>query len=172
MKKIASLLLICILFNCNDDAKKAQDTTVEAQTEQKEIEVTKQEDTKIANATNDIPFLADIKALEQDTSANPIETFKTIATTQANKSITLTKANIESALEMAKNYKHTVIVVGKHTIVKVTDLTNCKVSASWGACMPYAEGYVKKGNLKPQADYANNIIGLPDAQERVMYLFN
>jgi hypothetical protein len=38
--------------------------------------------------------------------------------------------------------------------------------------MPYVEGYVKKGELQPKADYANNIIGLPDTQERIMYLFN
>jgi len=38
--------------------------------------------------------------------------------------------------------------------------------------MPHAEGYIKKGGLTYKKDYINNIIGLPDAQERTMYLFN
>ena len=37
--------------------------------------------------------------------------------------------------------------------------------------MPYAEGYIQKGKLIPQSDYINNIIGRPDLQQRVMFLF-
>ena len=175
MNKLTILLLAFVIFSCNEDTKKTKGVTPEAQTEQKEAPVKAEEaakDVKDTKSTTTIPFLTDTKALEQDTSANPIESFKTAATTQAAKSITLTKDNIKTALEAAINYKHAVIVVGNHTIVKVTDLTNCKDSGAWGTCMPHVEGYIKKGDLKPMADYANNIIGLPDAQERTLYLFN
>jgi len=65
-----------------------------------------------------------------------------------------------------------VVTVGFHTIVKVSDFENCIQSGFWGVCMPYAEGYIQKGSLAPQKDYLNNIIGKPDAQERMMFLFN
>lgn len=173
MNKLTILLLAFVIFSCNEDTKKTNNATPEAQTEQKEAPVKEAaKDVKETKSTTTIPFLINTKALEQDTSANPIESFKTLADTKANNKMVLTKGNIKSALATAKNYKHAVIIVGKHTIVKVTDHANCKTSASWGACMPYTEGYVKKGVLQAQADYANNIIGLPDAQERVMYLFN
>jgi len=175
MNKVLVLLLFCIFFSCNNDSKKVNENQQEAPIEQnvKTVkETTKEkEPVKVVNQTSNIPFLADIKTLEQDKRANPIERFKVTAITKANKSIVLTKDNIKTALETAKQYKYAVIVVGKHTIVKITDHEKCKVSASWGACMPYVEGYVKKGELLPKADYANNIIGLPDAQERILYLF-
>ena len=37
--------------------------------------------------------------------------------------------------------------------------------------MPKAEGYIKKGSLNYNNDFANNIIGVPDNQKRIMYLF-
>ncbi|WP_452603223.1 hypothetical protein [Pontimicrobium sp. MEBiC06410] len=172
MNKILTLLLFCFLFNCNNNSKKTKEVIEEVQQEQEVKLVKEKKAVKPIKQIHNIPFLTDIKTLEQDTSANPIENFKKTATTKANKSIVLTKANIKTALEDAKQYKHTVIVVGTHTIVKVIDYANCKVSASWGACMPYVKGYVKKGGLQPKIDYANNIIGLPDTQERVMYMFN
>jgi len=129
---------------------------------------TKQE----SNNGPDSVLLEDITLLENKKYKTPIITFKDFATSNSEKTITLTKKNISQSLSEAKNYKHCVIIVGIHTIVKISDLKNCKQSGSWGACMPHAEGYIKKGGLTYKKDYINNIIGLPDAQERTMYLFN
>jgi hypothetical protein len=38
--------------------------------------------------------------------------------------------------------------------------------------MPKCEGYIKKGKLNYKSNYMNNIIGIPDNQERVAYFFN
>ena len=51
-------------------------------------------------------------------------------------------------------------------------MIDCIQSGSWGACMPYAKGYIKKGSLIEKEDYINNIIGIPDSQLRKVYLFN
>lgn len=120
----------------------------------------------------DSALLEDITLLENKEYKTPIITFKDFAISNSEKSIALTKKNISKSLTKARNYKHCVIIVGLHTIVKISDLKNCKQSGSWGACMPHAEGYIKKGELIYKKDYINNIIGLPDTQERTMYLFN
>lgn len=117
-------------------------------------------------------ILEDIKVLEKTRNKTPIVSFKKFADTEADKSIILSKENISSSLTKAKKYKYCIITVGTHTIIKVSDFKNCKQSGAWGTCMPIAEGYIKKGKLKHQNDFINNIIGLPDNQERTMYLFN
>ncbi|MCK4678142.1 MAG: hypothetical protein KAT48_08435 [Bacteroidales bacterium] len=119
-------------------------------------------------------FLTDVISLENErvSSDTPIKSFNEIAKTKAAKTIIITKENIKESLTEAKDYKYCVITVGLHTIVKVSDFENCIQSGSWGTCMPYAEGYIQKGSLVPQKDYLNNIIGRPDAQERMMFLFN
>ena len=122
--------------------------------------------------SNVLALLEDITLLENKEYKTPIITFKELVISNAKKSITLTKNNISQSLTEAKNYKYCVIIVGTHTIVKISDLKNCKQSGSWGACMPHAEGYIKKGKLIYKKDYINNIIGLPNTQERTMYLFN
>lgn len=169
------LMLFCFLLSCNNESKKTDETKQVEKVEQKEEkakEVDKPKEIKSNSTGITMDFLEDISTLEKDTSPNPIEAFKAIAKTNAKKTILINKENIVSSLEEAKGYKYVLITVGLHTIVKVTDLSNCKISASWGACMPYAEGYVKKGSLQPKADYVNNIIGTPDSQERTLYLFN
>lgn len=115
-------------------------------------------------------FLNDVSSLEVE-KKNPIESFINGAESEATKIVTFTKNNAEDALKEAANYKHQVITVGNHTIVKINDLENCKASGSWGACMPYAKGFIKKGDLVAQEDYINNIIGMPDDQERKLFLF-
>jgi len=124
------------------------------------------------NNTPEIEILKDIKTLKNKETKTPIISFKSFADSKSEKSITLTKTNIAASLIKAKEYKYCIIIVSNHTLVKILDLNNCKQSGSWDACMPYAEGYIKKGELKYQKDYINNIIGLPDSQERKMYLFN
>ncbi|MAX82113.1 MAG: hypothetical protein CL843_18280 [Crocinitomicaceae bacterium] len=117
-------------------------------------------------------FLQDVSSLEGQTK--PIQTFVTEAEEAADKTMFVNKANIKEVLDAAKEYAHLVIVTGNHTIVSIDQegLENCRQSGSWGACMPYAEGYIKKGDLVFQADYINNIIGIPDGQERTAYFFN
>lgn len=119
-------------------------------------------------------FLTNTDALKDEgiTEKKPIQSFVTYAEANADKTIKLTKDNIDTHLADATNYKHCVIVVGNHTIVKILDFKDCKQSRSWGACMPLAEGYIKKGGLQSKKDHINNIIGLPDNQVRMMYLFN
>ena len=118
-------------------------------------------------------FLTDAISLDNETMSNtsPIESFNTIAKEKASKSLILTKENMEESLASAAKFKHCVITVGTHTIVKITDLENCIHSGSWGTCMPYGEGYIQKGSLLPYKDYINNIIGMPDSQKRMMFLF-
>ena len=119
-----------------------------------------------------INFLNDVRSLEDDDSINPITSFQEAADHLAAKVMSVNKDNIEAFLEEAKKYKQCVITTADHTIVKIDDPGNCKPSGSWGACMPYAKGYIKKGELDFQEDYMNYIIGLPDEQERTAYLFN
>lgn len=118
-------------------------------------------------------FLTDISSLEDNNAkgANPIADFIAEAKQTADKSGNLTKDNINELLVSAKDYKYCVITTGDHTIVKITDLEDCKQSGSWGACIPFAKGYIKKGDLEKQADYMNNIIGRPDNQERLIFFF-
>jgi len=117
-------------------------------------------------------FIDAPKSLEDVRDRNPIVAFKTAAEEVADKVISLDKDNINEVLEEASEYKHCVITTADHTIILIDDLEDCKTSGSWEACMPHGEGYVKKGELEFQDDYANNIIGRPDEQERTVYLFN
>lgn len=119
-------------------------------------------------------FLKDIPAAAAEKiSANaPVATVDAIAKKTAAKTISLTKENIATALAEAKQFKFGIIIVGEHTFVKVPDFSKCNTSGSWGACMPYGEGYIKKGALVSQQGYINNIIGRPDTQVRTLYLFN
>lgn len=118
-------------------------------------------------------FLADTKSLEAVGPANPIILFSNQAADAAAVQKELTKDNIQEILTEAKSFKHLVIITGSHTIVKVTDLENCRQSGSWGTCMPMGEGYIRRqGALEFQQDYLNNIIGIPGSQTRTAYFFN
>lgn len=125
-----------------------------------------------SEASHDLqPVLDNIHELKGWSEHNPIEVFLSQAQKEADESIELSKSNMEQALYKAKSFEYCFVVVDNHTIVKIDDLENCRKSGSWGACMPYAEGYIQKGKLIPQSDYINNIIGRPDLQQRVMFLF-
>jgi len=148
MKIIKLLVLLIIITSCSSPSKQEN------------------------NDTPEMDILEDIKAIKDNGDKTPIISFKKFANSSANKSITLSKKNFSSSLTKAKEYKYCIITVENHTIVKILDLNNCKQSGAWGTCMPIAEGYIKKGALKHQKDFINNIIGLPDNQKRTMYLFN
>ncbi|MFB0925886.1 MAG: hypothetical protein QMB65_11525 [Vicingaceae bacterium] len=139
------------------------------------IAITGCESDKIENnseSTLVTEFLTEISSLENIEGENPISLFEANAKIEANEIIDISKDNISEFLIKAKTFKHCVIISGNHTIITVIDYDNCKQSASWGACMPFTEGYIKKGKLEHQEDYMNNIVGLPDSQKRTAYLFN
>jgi len=119
-------------------------------------------------------LLGDVITIDASTAnhSEPIITVSELASNKADKSIEITKDNIESALAEAKSYKTSFIIVGKHTIVKITDLADCSQSNAWATCMPKGLGYIQKGGvLNKEEDYINNIIGLPDSQKRTLFLF-
>jgi hypothetical protein len=119
-------------------------------------------------------FLKGITAFdnEKTSSLTTIQSINAIAAQKAEKTISITPDNIIDALKDARQYKHCLVIVGEYTIVKVVDFENCSHSGSWGTCMPYGEGFIRKGGFVSIKDYINNIIGKPDTQERKMYLFN
>ncbi len=109
----------------------------------------------------------------EDLNANsPISSINKLAFEKAEKTIALTKDNIKVSLQEAKRYKNCIVTVGVHTIVLITDKNKTIMSGSWGCRMPYGQGYVQKGTLNFKEDNINNIIGVPDTQRRVMFLFN
>lgn len=116
--------------------------------------------------------MKDITVLESlDTTDSAILFMLDEAHKTAYKSKVFTKETIEEILEDANNYSALVIIVENHTIVKINDFKNCTQSNAWGACMPYGEGYIRKGTLVKQQDYVNNIIGLPDKQLRTAFFY-
>ncbi|MCH8329956.1 MAG: hypothetical protein IH946_01010 [Bacteroidetes bacterium] len=150
MKNITLLAMLTLIISCSTEEAK--------------------EDISESNIVTS--FLNDVTSLEKEDSKTPILKFQEIANTSADKVVAINKENITALLSEAKGYKYCVITTGDHTIVKIEDLSNCKQSGSWAACMPYAEGYIKKGKLIFKKDYINNIIGTPDGQKRTAYLFN
>jgi len=102
----------------------------------------------------------------------PIEDFKKEADKMEATKIEFNKENFKDVIKKASDFKTVVIVVEDHTIVKVTDFTNCSESGSWGACMPFGQGYIKKGKMNYEEGYINFIIGKPDTQKRTAYFFN
>ena len=116
-------------------------------------------------------FLKEVRSFEAIEDKAPISYFENLAKESASETIEISEDNITDVLAAAKNYPHCVIIVEDHTIVKITSLEDCKQSGSWGACMPMAEGYIKKGDLEFQEDYINNIIGIPDNQYRTALFF-
>lgn len=117
-------------------------------------------------------FLSSPKSLIDASQANPITAFQNGAVETADQIIKITINNMEEVLVKAKEYKYCVITTSNHTILLIDNLSDCKNSNSWKTCMPHGKGYIKKGELEFKADYANNIIGRPDDQERTVYLFN
>ncbi len=114
-------------------------------------------------------FLKDIPALASE-KITTIGDLSAASKTKASKTIDLSKENMAEALKEAQG-KTCIIVVENHTIVKFNDVKKCNFSGSWGACMPYGEGYIQNVSLKSVNDYINNIIGKPDTQKRVLFLF-
>ncbi len=102
----------------------------------------------------------------------PIKSIKKLAAMQADTTITLTKQNIEKALDLAKQYKTVFITVDNHTIVKIIDFNNTVYSGLWKVSAPMGKGYIQqKGILAETKDHVNKIIGKPRKYERKMFLW-
>ena len=114
-------------------------------------------------------FLKDIPVLGTEKISTIVDLMRS-SEKKASKTIILSTENIKEALLEAQG-KTCIIIVENHTIVKFSDIKKCNYSGSWGMCMPYGEGYIQNGGLKSTNDFINNIIGKPDAQKRVMYIF-
>ncbi len=169
MKNILFIALVTVVFACNSEKKTNNETQENHIPKAKTEAKTNVNSNSVGMVSN---FLLDVKALETIKGENPIALFQKLAADKASKVLTVSKDNIESILSLAKTYKNCVITTGDHTIVKIVDINNCKPSGSWGACMPFANGYIKKGDLMFQEDYINNIIGIPDSQVRHVYFFD
>lgn len=122
----------------------------------------------------DTRFNGDILNMEDSLmdSRQPIKAIASLAKRDADKTINLDPENIAQALEEAKSYAEAIIIVGNHTVVKITDFNDCKKSSSWKTNMPYGKGYVQNKGLNKCSDYLNQLIGQPDKQTRVLYLFH
>jgi hypothetical protein len=173
MRKIVLLLVWSIvILGCSNKKEKIPEeikteTKVEKRTLKKESSAV-----KISNSTSSsivFDFLKDINSLSK--VKNPIKTFIIQAEKTADKTVVFSKENIQEVLNEATNYSGFVIVVEDHTIIKIDDVKNCKPSGSWRTCMPFAKGFIKKGNLQYLEDYCNFIIGTPNNQKRVAYFF-
>ena len=153
MKKLSLIAALALLIGCGES------TTPTA-------ENSKLPTTIVAD------FLENTSSIENSTEKQPIVAFNQSAKDKADKEMNLNKETIHEVLKQALKFKHTVIVVEDHTLLKILDIEDCKASGSWSACMPMASGYIKKGKLVEKEDYINNLIGLPDKQKRTAYFFN
>ena len=103
----------------------------------------------------------------------PIISINAIVKSKAEKAIEINSESIGKALLEAKNYKHCLISVDGHTLVRVISFEDSSPSGAWRAAMPLCKGYIQKaGVLHEKKDYLKNLIGRPDTQIRTMYLFN
>lgn len=126
-----------------------------------------------SNAETLKSFLSDVISFEDVTldAKRPMSKIRQMASVQADTLFVLTKENAKEVFTTAKQFKNYLVFTGSHTIVKITDINKCIQSGSWQACMPYGEGYIQRDEMEKTVDYINNIIGIPDGQKRVVFLF-
>jgi len=120
-------------------------------------------------------FLSDIINLDDKVfnEALPITSFKQLAQDNAAEIIKITHKNIKLALSEAKRFKHCLIIVENHTLIRIVDYEDCSPSNCWATCMPLSKAYIQKaGLLNEKNDYLKNVLGCPDSQKRMIYLFN
>jgi hypothetical protein len=180
------ILLIIIVINsvmmsCSEETEtkiKKDNTTVQtSKTEAKKetkigIKKAKQAVNNRSDANTALisDFLQNVNSLTD--VKDPIGSFVAEADKLALDKAIITVDNIKDVLAKAKQYSNMVIVVGKHTVIKITDLDKCITSGSWKTCMPFAKGFIKRSSkLVYKEDYSNNIIGIPDTQSRIAYFF-
>ena len=124
----------------------------------------------VADQETSLQFIQDPDVLED--VDKPIQSFVLGANETATKAFEFEKRNAAELLGMVPEFAHAVIVVEDHTVILIRKDGDCKESLAWETCMPRGTGYIKRsGELVEQDDYLNNIIGLPDDQERMIYFF-
>ncbi|MEO9953998.1 hypothetical protein [Nonlabens sp.] len=181
MKYLSILFLLTLLISCKEDKEASTSlpptnnnptTTTSDQSTDSNTEISATKSNNITASGNITDYLKDIKSFTTSEKGNPIEEFQKLADDTAAEKIDISKENFGEALKKATDFKYIFITVENHTVVKIDDVSKCKPSGSWATCVPFARGYIKKGEMIYQEDYANNIIGLPNDQKRTMYLFN
>lgn len=158
MKKLLTAFTLLLIFACDSDKTKTTTTEI-SNTPHK---------TSVVNT-----FLKNPEALAD--FEHPIQRFKEEATKKASTIIDFNKDNLGSILKEASGSAKTyVFLVADHTLVKLTDINNTKRSGSWGLAMPLVSGYIKKKTegMVYQEDYMNQLIGIPDGQTRIVYIFD
>ncbi|MBK3516622.1 hypothetical protein [Carboxylicivirga marina] len=118
-------------------------------------------------------FLGDVISFE-DVKLDPnrpMTKIRQLASVQADTLYVLTPANANEVFKTATVYQHCIVFTGSHTIARVTDFEKTLASGSWKTKMPYAEGFIQRGDMSKKNDYLNNIIGMPSDQKRVVFLF-
>lgn len=118
-------------------------------------------------------FLSDVISFEETTldSNRPMPKIRQMASVQSDTLFVLSKDNASEVFANTSDYKHCLVFTGSHTIVKVTDFNKRIASGSWQCKMPFGVGYIQRGDMTTKEDYINNIIGVPDAQKRVVFFF-
>jgi len=119
-------------------------------------------------------FIGDAFAVDNEkvNEREPIMSILAVAKQQASKTVLLKKENARAALAEAQKHKNVFIVVGHHTIVKITDFTDRQKSTSWATEMPFGVALVQNKGLNETSDYVNQIIGKPDNQTRWLLMFD
>lgn len=168
MRKTYLIVFIAAFLGCNSE-KKTNNETASGYVPDNETETRDTTDPRPGDIVSE--FLTNIRTLERVKDGNPVTAFQRLAKTSARKISSVSRYNIGEILSLAGSYNNCVITTGNHTIVKIIDLSDCVPSGSWGVCMPYASGYIKRGGLILHRDYLNNIIGTPDSQLRKAYFF-
>lgn len=165
-KSIYCIAVLLVLISCSSTPKNEAKVTNQQNTNT-EVLVTESVNNNLVKE-----YLTDTKSFAETTLKQPIVEFKYEADAMKTFKLDFNKNNFKDVIAKADDYKTVVIIVGDHTIVKVEDFNNCSESGSWGACMPYGEGYIKKGDLQFEKGFINYIIGIPDNQIRTAYFFN
>lgn len=120
-------------------------------------------------------FISDIITIDGESldQQQPIITINEIAQAKADKAIEITRESIGRSLLEAKRFKHCLISIDGHTLIRVMNFKDNSPSGAWHTAMPFCKGYIQRsGLLYEKEDYLKNIIGRPDSQVRMMYLFN
>ncbi|NVK28005.1 MAG: hypothetical protein HWE14_08175 [Flavobacteriia bacterium] len=162
MKKVILALASLAIFACSNEGSNSggnQDQNQGTENQNESVEIS------LLQAFAENPSV--LKTME----GNAIETLIEDAKENADQVLTFYVANADKALDVAKGYKYAVVVTSNHTAVRIASYDDCQQSGSWGICMPLVEGFIRKGGeLKEEADYMNMVVGMPDDQNRKIYL--
>lgn len=119
-------------------------------------------------------FIADIVTVSDEKLdvSEPIAPLAELLRSKSDTSLLLNKEGMVEGLSLLESYRFAIIVVGNHTIVKITDKNDIRQSGAWGTKVPKGVALIQRsGVLTEKNDYINNLIGVPDNQKRFLFLF-